>query len=216
MIGIFHCQQGKGLKCLAEAQLCGIDAIELRLDLLGGFPRLKGIAGHRPFIATARHPKEGGNNGLTTERRLELLSASMPFAAFVDLELQFWEELSPILRMARKSGVRVIASFHDLSETPSITALLRRVFLAKQFGADIFKVATYLNSPSDLARLLHLLDYTTSLLPIAVMGMGPLGTVSRLALARCGSTLNYGWLVRPVVPGQWPAKKLAARLKEVA
>jgi len=217
VIGVLHCQKGEKFERLVEAQLYGIDAIELRLDLLESFPCLQEIAsGRRPFIVTARHPKEGGNKDLTMEHRLKLLSVGVPLAAFVDLELQFWEDLSPILQMARKSGVRVIASFHHFSETPSITALLERVFLAKQLGADIFKVATYLNSPSDLACLLRLLDYTTSLLPVAVMGMGPLGTVSRLVLARCGSTFNYGWLVRPMIPGQWPAKKLAKRLKEIA
>ncbi|QQY09017.1 MAG: type I 3-dehydroquinate dehydratase [Candidatus Xiphinematobacter sp.] len=221
VIGILHCKKVEKLECLSEDQLFGVDAIELRLDLLDGFPLcLRGIANaRRPLIVTARHPREGGNRDLTMERRLELLAASMSFAVFVDLELQFWEELSPILQIAKKSGVRVIASFHHFSETPSITELLKKVSLAKRLGADLFKVATYLNDSRDLACLLELLDYAASLLPVAAMGMGPLGMVSRLVLARCGSTFNYGWLVRPMssmIPGQWPAKKLAERLKEIA
>jgi 3-dehydroquinate dehydratase-1 len=47
------------------------------------------------------------------------------------------------------------------------------------------------------------------------MGMGPLGKVSRLVLAAAGSRLNYGYLDKPQVPGQWPAPELVRRLEEV-
>jgi 3-dehydroquinate dehydratase-1 len=47
------------------------------------------------------------------------------------------------------------------------------------------------------------------------MGMGPLGKVSRLVLGAAGSRLNYGYLDKPQVPGQWPAAELAQRLREV-
>jgi 3-dehydroquinate dehydratase-1 len=45
--------------------------------------------------------------------------------------------------------------------------------------------------------------------------MGPLGRISRLVLAAAGSRLNYGYLDRPQVPGQWPAAELARRIGEV-
>ena len=47
------------------------------------------------------------------------------------------------------------------------------------------------------------------------MGMGPLGKVSRLVLAAAGSRLNYGYLDKPQVPGQWPALELVRRIEEV-
>ena len=48
------------------------------------------------------------------------------------------------------------------------------------------------------------------------MGMGPLGQVSRLALAAAGSVFNYGYLGRrPQVPGQWPAATLRERIDEL-
>lgn len=219
IIGVFHCQKRKQLEHLIKesTQLFGIDIIELRIDLLESLPCLQTIVNSpKPFIVTVRHPKEGGNKSLTVEKRLKLLNASVPLASLVDLELQFWKELSPILQVARKLCVRIIASFHHFSETPPITELLEKANQAKQCGADVFKVATYLNSPSDLACLLQLLDRTASLLPVAAMGIGPLGRASRLVLARCGSILNYGWLIRPMVSGQWEASKLAKRLKEIA
>jgi 3-dehydroquinate dehydratase-1 len=60
-----------------------------------------------------------------------------------------------------------------------------------------------------------LLDlFSISRLPLAVMGMGPLGMSSRVLLANCGSVLNYGWLHTPNVPGQWAAIELAKILRQ--
>ena len=47
------------------------------------------------------------------------------------------------------------------------------------------------------------------------MGMGPLGKISRLTLGRSGSVLNYGYLDKLQVPGQWPAERLKERLAEL-
>ena len=40
------------------------------------------------------------------------------------------------------------------------------------------------------------------------MGMGKFGKASRLALAKAGSVLNYGYLDCPNAPGQWEATEL--------
>ena len=77
---------------------------------------------------------------------------------------------------------------------------------ANDAGADVLKIATHTKTPGDVAQLLNLLETTP--LPLAVMGMGPLGMASRVILAAAGSVLNYGWLHRPNVTGQWSAKEL--------
>ena len=97
--------------------------------------------------------------------------------------------------------------------TPSL-ARLREVFRRSHHaGADIVKIATLLNGARDLAVLLQL--QASARTPLATMGMGPLGKVSRLVLAAAGSRLNYGYLDKPQVPGQWPAPELVRRLEEV-
>ena len=45
--------------------------------------------------------------------------------------------------------------------------------------------------------------------------MGVLGKISRLLLPCAGSLLNYGYLDRPQVPGQWEATLLKERIAEV-
>jgi 3-dehydroquinate dehydratase-1 len=81
-------------------------------------------------------------------------------------------------------------------------------------GADIVKIATHLRGAQDLAVLLLLQGGAK--VPLATMGMGPLGKVSRLVLAAAGSRLNYGYLDKPQVKGQWPALELVRRIGEVA
>ena len=67
------------------------DLFELRLDHLVGdvaeveskLPRLRA-----PLIITARHPREGGANGLSTRQRRDLLSRFLRRARYVDVELR--------------------------------------------------------------------------------------------------------------------------------
>jgi 3-dehydroquinate dehydratase-1 len=75
---------------------------------------------------------------------------------------------------------------------------------AKTLGANIFKVATLTNKPADLARLAGFLSDGDVDLPVSAMGLGKLGAISRLLLARCGSVLNYGSLQQTLVEGQLP------------
>lgn len=209
VVGTLHCEQEGDLHCAR-----GIDAIEFRLDLLRRLPSQEELGIYqKPFIMTARCAEEGGDRNLGRTERLELLLEALPLASFVDLELRFWDEAAPVVEAAQKAGVGIIGSFHDFVGTPALSELLARSRAAQEAGADVFKVATYLKGPADLACLLQLL--AMSPLPLAVMGMGPLGKASRLVFARCGSVFNYGWLVRPFVPGQWSAEKFAERLEEL-
>ena len=121
--------------------------------------------------------------------------------------------MKSVLTEARKSGVGVIASFHDFQKTPTGSRLEDLGKQALDAGAAVLKIATHTTSPGDVARLLNLLERAP--LPIAVMGMGPLGMASRVILAAAGSALNYGWLHRPNVTGQWSAKDLRGILKTI-
>jgi 3-dehydroquinate dehydratase-1 len=76
------------------------------------------------------------------------------------------------------------------------------------------KIATYLNTQDDLIRLMKLAA-STHRLRLSVMGMGPLGRVSRLVLAKAGSLLYYGFIVTSKAPGQWPVARLKELLTEL-
>lgn len=206
----------RGLAEAARLKRGAVDFVEVRLDLLR-LPEA-GLRNHltaikAPVLLTARHPAEGGAPGTTETQRCALLERFLPFAAALDVELRSARPLRPVMDMATVRGVVRILSFHDFAGTPSLPKLREIVRKAATGCADVVKIATYLRGPADLATLLHLQAKTS--VPLATMGMGPLGRISRLVLVAAGSRLNYGYLDRPQVPGQWPAVELRDMLKRV-
>lgn len=208
-----------GLKQAVKSRERGIDLFEIRLDCLG-----KGLATfaacaedfRQPLLITARHPSEGGSTRLTLAQRRRLLKLYLPAATAVDIELRSAASMVDLLQEASQGGLTKVVSYHNFRSTPNLSELLKIVNRARQAGADIPKVATYLRSPADLAVLLQLQSKSGGKRrPLAVMGMGPYGKVSRLALSAAGSLLNYGFFDRPQVYGQWPAAVLAERIREV-
>lgn len=191
------------------------DVFEFRLDCLcdiaNQLERKMSILS-APKIITARDPREGGANNLTLDQRRELLSRFLPHAKYLDVELSSARAFKPLLAEARKRNVRVILSFHDFGSTPSSRSLRAKAERAKTLSADIFKVATLTNKPADLARLIGFLSDKDLALPVSAMGIGKLGGISRLLLARCGSVLNYGSLQQTLVEGQLPIDVLRSAL----
>ena len=122
--------------------------------------------------------------------------------------------MAPVLREAHRAGVLAVISCHDFRGTPGLPVLRSKVRRAAAAGADVAKIATLLRSPADLAVLLQLLSWKSPV-PLAVMGMGPLGRAARPVLAIAGSVLNYGYLDRPQVPGQISAARLRAIIDEL-
>lgn len=193
------------------------DVLELRLDMIDlPLEELQNHASHLPLplLITARHPDEGGHGNLDASARMKLLDALLPHAALMDVELRCATEMLPLIRKAQSQGVGVIGSFHDFAMTPSDPVLMGAVDVALQHKLNAVKIAARLQSADDLARLLHLAA-TEKRLPFSLMGMGELGRVSRLALAKCGSLLNYGYLGKSNAPGQWPARRLKELLSEL-
>src|SRR6266498_706277 len=194
------------------------DLFELRLDHLVG-PAAAGLDEleekmsrlRAPLIVTARHPQEGGANKLNLRQRRDLLSLFLPHARCIDVELRSAADLHSLLRLARKKNVRRIISFHDLKSTPDSGALQVKARRAKSLGADIFKVATRIDTPAQLARLLDFITKRDVDLPVSAMGIGKLGAISRVLLAYRGSALVYGSVAAASdIEGQMSLEQLRA------
>ena len=195
------------------------DLLELRVDHFADDPGALDdllAAPPRPLVVTVRRADEGGAApGLDDASRERLYGRFLAAATCVDVEVRSFNTLRKVVGSAGDAGVSVVGSFHDFQGTPSVARLRELAELAVHAGADALKVATFLRGPGDLARLLNFLQEETRL-PLAVMGMGMLGRVSRLVLAAAGSVLNYGHLGDAAqVPGQWPVGVLRERLKEL-
>jgi len=204
------------------------DLFELRLDHLAGtveqhrkssrardlwselkntLPRLRA-----PLIITARHPQEGGANPATVgslRQRRDLLIRFLPHARYVDVELRSASALRSLLTLAKRKKVRRIISFHNFKSTPPPRILAAKARAAKAHGADIFKVATRTDTPIQLARLIDFITNKEVNLSVAAMGIGKLGAISRVLLARAGSALVYASVGAGIdIEGQFSLEQL--------
>ena len=203
----------------AEERSAQCDVVELRLDLLkAGAEELLRLleAVETPLLVTARHPDEGGGQGgLDARQRWSLVEPFLSRASLWDVELRSLGDLRDGIRQAQAAGVGVFGSFHDFERTPSEEVLEGAAGMAEAWGLAAVKGATFLQTAEDLARLVRFTGRERRA-RVCAMGMGALGPVSRLALAKCGSVLNYGYLgANGNAPGQWPARRLKAVLAEL-
>lgn len=195
-----------------------VDFLEVRVDhFLTDLEILRSSIGRLrvPLIITVRHPEEGGAAELTAGERIELYTEFLPHAAFIDFELRSLKAMRPLAKTARLAGVKLIISHHCFDQTPPLAELRARCWSARVLVPEIFKLATLTSTAADFATLLTFLTTAKTDAELSVMGMGAFGKVSRLALARAGSVLNYGYLGEAQVPGQWPALLLKQRLAEL-
>ncbi len=214
VVATLHCAADLGAAMELD-QPSGIDYLEYRLDsipneMAAAQQLLR--ANKIPAILTARAATEGGQGNLGLSQRKDILLKFLPAAAMVDIELasaDLHRELAPLISA---NNLSLILSFHDFNATPELARLLALQSEAIAAGAVLFKVATHVRDAADLYALQRLLEVAE--LPLAVMGMGPLGKCSRLLLATAGSRLNYGYLSTPNAAGQWPATLLATRISE--
>ena len=197
------------------AALC--DVIELRVDtwpdraeagaaLVANSPV--------PVLVTVRRPDERGQNDLAAAERERLARLFLPAAALLDVEIASLGEMAGLVAEARAAGIIIVASFHDFAATPSLDDLRRKQDTALAAGADLVKFATTLHRTADIATLADLLEEPGHP-PLSIMGMGTLGRISRLIFAQLGSVLNYGYLDKATVPGQWPAARLRELIREL-
>ena len=206
----------RGLRQARNLQRGEVGFVEVRLDApeLSRARLAETLPGIRPrLLLTARHPAEGGAQRLPVAARRSLMEEFLSQADAVDVELRSAASMASLLEEAHRRRIQRVISFHDFRRTPRLPRLREVVRRATARGADVVKIATLLRGPGDLAVLLLL--QSTAKVPLATMGMGPLGKVSRLVLAAAGSRLNYGYLDKAQVSGQWAALELVRRLGEI-
>ena len=156
---------------------------------------------HPCLIATCR-PGHFAN-----DERLELLLIAVESgAAWVDVEMDAPLRLRRALSIAAKrSGCRLIVSFHDFAKTPGQGELTRLVRCCQRNGADLIKIACLTRTPAEVVRILALYDkrYGPSGRMLA-LGMGRLGVITRLAAPLFGAPFTFAAAAgeAPTAPGQ--------------
>lgn len=165
-----------------------------------------------PVLATIRLVADGGR-WTEDASRLPWFEQALGVASWVDIEIE--SAIAPeIVRRAHERGRRVIVSHHDFVGTPTVDALGALITRARRLNADIVKVATTVDSLEAHDRLIDLLrrERSSTDAPVALVGMGPVGTPLRTYLPSVGSRLTYGYLDSVAAPGQIHAADLVSRL----
>lgn len=193
---------------VAEQAVLPCDWVELRADSLPAELSLQQVLATRPaapVLLTVRHQSEGGLRAWRPQEREQVALQLLPMATALDWEIEQWEHSLPVIQAAKEAGVLLIASHHNFEKTPSLAELQQREREARAAGADVVKFAFRLNGAEDMMVGVELLRQSSG--PMAVMGMGPLGPVSRLLYAQHGSCLIYGFMGdASTAPGQWSAE----------
>jgi 3-dehydroquinate dehydratase-1 len=205
------------------AHLAGLDPrpfdiAELRVDLIGvdsegWISRARGIEDSgAPVIVTVRHKREGGHWYRDESERADVYHTALPHVSAMDVEIHS-DLLEPLARESAALGKTLIGSFHDFSRTPSDVELDAAVHRGFRGGAAIVKLAVFINVERDIARLENLLERFPGC-PLSLLGMGPLGSDTRVSLALAGSCLTYGFVDESTAPGQLSAAALRERLAQ--
>jgi len=190
----------------------GVELVELRLDYIQGEVQLKRLLKDRPCpaIVTCRRKGDGGRWDRSEEARLQLLRlAIVEGADYVDLE-------DDVAGQVRRYGkTKRIVSHHDMLRTPTDLAHLHARMAA--LDADIVKIATMANHPTDGLRMLDLVK--AAHLPTVGICMGDIGVPTRILCGRAGSPFVFATFndERALAPGQigWQAMRDLYRFDSV-
>ena len=179
--------------------------IELRLDWLrreDEIPRfLAGLRRERPravLMATCRRRVAGGRfrGNLAAQAAILRLAAECG-CAWIDVELETTEALSPAsLRKLLGPAPRLV-SWHDFQATPTdLGAVLRRL---ERSGGDRIKIAAQCDSIGDSLRMLALARGRRN---VVAVPMGEFSAPARVLALREGSALTYAAVEEKTAPGQ--------------
>lgn len=178
--------------------LPALSLAEIRIDLLNlSNNELRECCSmHHNLIATYRPNSD--EYGLMKDVLIEAIESG---AAWVDVDLDTPAEIiKDIAEKALSKNCRLIVSYHNYSETPTLSFLESIIENANAYHGGLTKIACMATSPGDSARVLSLYEKHTSLIAFC---MGQLGTITRIASPLLGAPFTYASLPEnQTAPGQ--------------
>lgn len=200
-ISIQHIAQLDEIRAMDPALL------ELRFDLIKESPDVifPLVGSGVKIIATCR-PGE-----LDRENRMHLLKKSIDLGAdLIDLEVESDDDYrQELINYAKKQNREVIISWHNFENTPGKTELENILEECYGKGADIAKIATFVNDEKDNASLLSLYSLKGRKV---VLGMGEKGKITRVAATHLGAEFTFASTdaVNETAPGQITIEEFTA------
>jgi 3-dehydroquinate dehydratase-1 len=182
------------------------------------------LCADRALLVTFRTTAEGGTRpygdralgalleALITGRRAGTQSA----VDLVDIETAREPRVvAAVIDSARRHGIAVVGSFHDMEGTPDEETIVRTLRDQRRLGADIPKIAVTPRSPRDVLTLLSASLTVAEELsgPHLAISMGALGASSRVAAEVFGSAATFATAGEGSAPGQLAATDVARMIE---
>lgn len=214
-----------------------VDVVEWRIDLyedvrntekvIETAGKLQEVLDDIPLLVTYRSAIEGGktqeeiDNDLTPAAYGDLLAAvcASGKADLVDVEIFIGDDVvRQVIDAAHANGVKVIASNHDWTSTPTQSDIVYRLRKMQDAGADIPKIAVTPTCKKDVITLLAATEematnYATC--PLITMSMRGTGVITRLVGESMGSAMTFGAAAKASAPGQIDVKALDMVLETI-
>jgi len=183
--------------CLIEqAEAQHADLIEVRLDSLNKHDHIADIplCSKTPLIATNKSIVCNGNfSGNETERQKVLMDAARNGFEYVDVDLGTLKQ-TELIRNLHEVGAKVIVSFHDFEQTPTLSQLGKVLDEEVALGADVCKIITTARSMEDNLITLNFVSEASKKAKLVCFAMGELGKHSRLVSPVFGAFFTFASL----------------------
>jgi 3-dehydroquinate dehydratase-1 len=178
----------------AEAQHA--DLIEVRLDSLTAHDCISDIpsCSKTPLIATNKSTEQHGKfSGTETERQKFLVDAARNGFTYVDVDLGTINRTELISKL-HEAEAKVIVSFHDFEQTPTVAQLNKVLEEEIALGADVCKIITTARTMKDNLITLNFVSEAFKKARIVCFAMGDLGKQSRLVSPVFGAFFTFASL----------------------
>jgi len=208
----------KRLKQTLTKALKKSDYAEIRFDFLN--PNLVPDALQqikkdlRKCVCTLRPVSEGGKFEGGEKNRISIIKLIAEYNPFLlDVELNTLRKNKNLRRYLKNTGTDILVSWHNFKQTPSNSALKKKLTQMKKISNNI-KIVTMAKSINDATRVLSL--YKNNNTKLIAFSMGNYGRISRILCLFLGSPYTYASLGKPIAPGQFSVdevKSIFARRK---
>ncbi len=202
---------------VAAANTTDADLVEVRLDYLKELNRFDDLAAiEKPIIVSCPPKNEGGVFEGTEEGRSRLLLKALPPADYITVEMRMEEAVrETLIADAKKQRTKIIISFHDFDQTPSLEELSAIVDEQRVMGADVAKVACKAKTSDDAVTMLRLLAVKKDGGPIIAIAMGDHGVLTRSLGPALGACLTYAAVdgAHVAAPGQSSVAAMKTKLE---
>jgi 3-dehydroquinate dehydratase-1 len=199
--------------CLIEqAEAQKADIIEVRLDSLKNHEHIADIprCSKTPLIATNKSMElQGSFSGSETERQKILVDAANNCFTYVDVDLGTPNQ-TELMRKLHEAGAKVIVSFHDFLQTPTLSELGRVLDEEVALGADVCKIVTTARTVEDNVITLDLVSNASKKAKLVCFAMGELGKPSRFLSPVFGAFFTFASVdeKRKTAKGQLTIKEM--------